>query len=166
MGCTRKQSCHHLRYQKAKHQHPHMIYNEPIALRLALQLSAKALNPTTNPQASLFTRKSEKLTASEVRQRAVRMVLDHQGDCPSRWAAIETVAQKIGCAPQSLHEWVRKTEVDSGKRAGVPSDMAEKMMALERENRELRQPMRSCAKRQLILLRRSSTSRSRDDQIY
>ena len=75
----------------------------------------------------------------EVRQRAVRMVLDHQGDYPSRWAAIDSVAKKIGCAPQSLHEWVRKTEVDSGKRAGVPSDMADKMKALERENRELRQ---------------------------
>ena len=77
--------------------------------------------------------------APEIRQRAVRMVLDHQGDYPSRWAAIESVAQKIGCAPQSLHEWVRKTEVDRGKRAGVPSDTAEKMKALEREVRELRQ---------------------------
>ena len=67
------------------------------------------------------------------------MVLDHQCDYPSRWAAINSVAKKIGCAPQSLHEWVRTTEVDSGKRAGVPSDMAEKMKALERENRELRQ---------------------------
>ena len=75
----------------------------------------------------------------EVRQRAVRMVLEHQGDYPSRWAAIESVAQKIGCAPQSLHEWVRKIEVDSGKRAGVLADMADKMKALERENRELRQ---------------------------
>ena len=81
--------------------------------------------------------------APEVRQRAVRMVLDHQCDYPcdypSRWAAIDSVAKKIGCALQSLHEWVRKTEVDSGKRAGVPSDMADKMKALERENRELRQ---------------------------
>ena len=77
--------------------------------------------------------------APEVRQRAVRMVLDHQGDYPSRWAAIDSVAQKIGCAPQSLHEWVRKTEVDSGKRAGVPTDVAEKVKALEREVRELRQ---------------------------
>ena len=75
----------------------------------------------------------------EVPQRAVRMVLEHQGDYPSRWAAIESVAQKIGCAPQSLHEWVRKIEVDSGKRAGVLADMADKMKALERENRELRQ---------------------------
>ena len=77
--------------------------------------------------------------APEVRQRAVRMVLDHQGDYPSRWSVIQSVSDKIGCAPQSLHEWVRKAEVDSGKRAGVPTDMAEKMKALERENRELRQ---------------------------
>ena len=77
--------------------------------------------------------------APEVRQRAVRMVLGHEGDYPSRWAAIESVAKKIGCAPQSLHEWVRKTEVDSGKRAGVPTEMVDKLKALERENRELRQ---------------------------
>ena len=67
------------------------------------------------------------------------MVLDHQGDYPSRWTAIESAAQKIGCAPQSLHEWVKKTEVNSGKRAGVTSDMADKLKTLERENRELRQ---------------------------
>jgi transposase len=77
--------------------------------------------------------------APDVWQRAVRVVLDHQGDYPSRWAAIESVAQKIGFAPQSLHEWVRKSEVDSGKRAGVPSDLADKLKTLERENRELRQ---------------------------
>ena len=77
--------------------------------------------------------------APEVRQRAVHIVLDHQGDYPSRWAAIDSVAKKIGGAPQSPHEWVRKSEVDSGKRAGVPTDMAEKMKALKRESRELRQ---------------------------
>jgi transposase len=63
------------------------------------------------------------------------MVLDHQGDYPSRWAAIKSVAKKIGCAPQSLYDWVKKTEMDSGKRVGVPIDMAEKMKALEREVR-------------------------------
>ena len=77
--------------------------------------------------------------STEVRARAVRMVLDHEGDYPSRWSAIVSVSEKIGCVPQTLHEWVRKTEVDSGKRAGVPTDMADKLKALERENRELRQ---------------------------
>jgi transposase-like protein len=77
--------------------------------------------------------------STEVRARAVRMVLDHAGEYPSRWAAIVSVAEKIGCVPQTLHEWVRKAEVDSGRRAGVTTDMAEKMKALEREVRELRQ---------------------------
>ena len=55
------------------------------------------------------------------------------------WSAIESIAPKIGCVPQTLLDWVKRAEVDSGKRAGVPSDMAEKLKALERENRELRQ---------------------------
>jgi len=67
------------------------------------------------------------------------MVLDHEGDHSSRWAAMVSIAEKIGCTTQTLNEWVKKTEVDAGKRAGVPSDVAEKMKALERENRELRQ---------------------------
>ena len=75
----------------------------------------------------------------EVRDRAVRMVLDHAGEHLSRWAAVTSIAAKIGCTPQTLHDWVKKAEVDSGQRAGVPTEMAEKLKALERENRELRQ---------------------------
>jgi transposase len=77
--------------------------------------------------------------APEVRERAVWMVVDHERDYPSRWAAVVSIAEKIGCAAQTLHEWVKKAEVDSGRRAGVPSDVAAQMKALERENRELRQ---------------------------
>jgi transposase-like protein len=75
----------------------------------------------------------------EVRERAVRMVLDHEGQHKSRWSTIMSISSKIGCTPQTLNEWVKKTEVDSGKRSGVTTEMAEKMKALERENRELKQ---------------------------
>lgn len=75
----------------------------------------------------------------EVRERAVRLVLDNEGQHGSRWQAIMSIAAKIGCAPQTLNDWVKKAEVNSGKRRGVSSEMAERMKALERENRELRQ---------------------------
>ncbi|AEI96532.1 putative insertion elgdh: dimethylglycine dehydrogenase (plasmid) [Roseobacter litoralis Och 149] len=75
----------------------------------------------------------------EVRERAVRMVLDNQGQHDSRWSAILSISAKIGCAPQTLNEWVKKGEVDTGQRGGITIQMAEKMKALERENRELKQ---------------------------
>ncbi|MCL4069407.1 IS3 family transposase [Pseudomonas sp. GX19020] len=75
----------------------------------------------------------------EVRARSVRMGLDNEGQHGSRWQSVMSIAAKIGCAPQTLNERVKKAEIDSGKRAGIPTDMAEKMRTLERENRELRQ---------------------------
>jgi transposase len=74
-----------------------------------------------------------------VRLRAVLMMLDHEGGHPSRWAAALSISAKIGCSAHTLLNWVKRVEVDSGKRAGVLSDMAGKLKAPERENRELRQ---------------------------
>ncbi len=81
--------------------------------------------------------KSKKFSP-EMRERAVRMVQEHRGEYPSLWAAIESIAPKIGCVPQTLHEWVKRDEVDSGKREGVPTSERERIKALERENKELR----------------------------
>jgi len=78
-------------------------------------------------------RTSPKFSA-EVRERAVRMV-QHA----SQWAAIMSIAAKIGCTAQTLNNWVKTAEVDSGRKAGVTTDERERMKALERENRELRQ---------------------------
>jgi transposase-like protein len=86
-----------------------------------------------------MTSKTTNKFSPEVRDRAVRMVLEHERDHPSRWAAIVSIAEKIGCTGQTLNEWVKKAEVDAGRRAGVPTELAEKLKALERENRELRQ---------------------------
>lgn len=75
----------------------------------------------------------------EVRERAVRMVQEQTKEHASQWAAIESIAAKIGCAAQTLHNWVVQTERDRGERAGLTTDERERMKALERENRELRQ---------------------------
>lgn len=74
----------------------------------------------------------------EVRERAVRMVLDHQGDYPSQWQAVISIAAKFGCTAETLRRWVRQVEVDSGRRDGMMSDDRARIKDLERENRELR----------------------------
>jgi transposase-like protein len=66
------------------------------------------------------------------------MVQEHRGEYPSLWAAIESIAPKIGCVPQTQHEWVRKHEVDAGMRDGVTSEERDRIKALEREVKELR----------------------------
>jgi transposase-like protein len=75
----------------------------------------------------------------EVKERAVRMVLEHQGEYTSQWAAIGSVAAKLGCSRQALCTWVRKAERDGGLRPGPTSEERERIRALEREVRELRQ---------------------------
>ena len=74
----------------------------------------------------------------EVRERAVRMVQEHRSDYPSLWACIESIAPKIGCVAQTLHEWVKQQEIDTGARDGLSSDERVRIKALERENKELR----------------------------
>ena len=81
--------------------------------------------------------KSKKFSP-EVRERAVRMVQEHRGEYPSLWAAIESIAPKIGCVSQTLLDWIKQSEVDTGARAGVSTAEAKRIKDLEREVKELR----------------------------
>jgi transposase-like protein len=74
----------------------------------------------------------------EVRERAVRLVLEHRGEYPSLWLAVESIAPKIGCVPQTLLTWVKRHEIDSGVREGTTTADVQRMKELERENKELR----------------------------
>ena len=74
----------------------------------------------------------------EVRERAVRMVQEHRGEYPSLGAAVESIAPKIGCVPQTLLDWVKRTEIDAGARPGTTTAEAQRIKELEREVKELR----------------------------
>src|SRR5215471_19827937 len=74
----------------------------------------------------------------EVRERAVRMVREHGPEHPSQWAAITSIAEKIGCAAETLRHWVRQAERDAGQRPGLTTDERTRFKQLERENAELR----------------------------
>ena len=74
----------------------------------------------------------------EVRERAVRLVFEQQGAHSSQWAAIRSIAEKMGCTAEALRTWVRRAETDAGKRPGLTSSERERFKELERENRELR----------------------------
>ena len=83
--------------------------------------------------------KTSKNYSPEVRERAIRMVREHEGAHASQWAAIASIAAKIGCTAETLRLWVRQAERDQGVRAGPTTDDRKRIKALERENRELRQ---------------------------
>jgi transposase len=83
--------------------------------------------------------KTSNTFSPEVRDRAVRLVREHQGDYASQWAAIQSIAAKIGCTAETLRRWVRQDEKDTGERDGLTTTERERLKALEREVRELRQ---------------------------
>jgi transposase-like protein len=102
----------------------------------------------------------------EVRERAVRMVQEHRGEYPSLWAAVESMAPKIGCVPQTLLGWVQRHEVDTGVRNGVTTAETQRVKELEREVKELRRANEILKLASAFLPRRSSTADSSPEGLH
>ncbi len=82
--------------------------------------------------------RTTKRYSPEVRERAVRMVLEQEREHPSQWSAIQSIAEKIGCTAETLRKWVRQAERDAGRRPGLTTEERARLKELERENRELK----------------------------
>jgi transposase len=102
----------------------------------------------------------------ELRERAVRMVLDHTADHPSQWAAIRSVGEKLGCSVEALRRWVRQAERDAGQRPGLTTSERDELKRLQRENSNSNAPTRFSAKRRRFSPRRSSTAERDDGCVY
>ena len=102
----------------------------------------------------------------EVRERAVRLVREHGAEHPSEWAAIESIAGKLGCTAETLRKWVRQAERDNGLRGGLTTAERQRAKALEREVRELKRINEILRKASAYLRRRSSTADRGDGSVH
>jgi len=102
----------------------------------------------------------------EVRERVVRMVFEHKGEHESEWAAMSSIASKIGCTPETLRRWVRQSECDQGVRGGLTRSDRERLKALERENRQLKRANEILRKASAFLPRRNSAADRSDGVVH
>ena len=95
----------------------------------------------------------------ELRERAIRLVQEHAAEHPSEWAAIASIASKVGCTGETLRKWVRQAERDTGQRGGLTTDERQRFKELERENRELKRA------NEIVLAASSFFARKRDPRL-